>query len=203
MSTLGHPYAYIITLINIPRYYTITYREGRKRERERLALVLVPIRFPSETQDTCLLEGWYFTHCEISDLYNTGLCRDKGRKKLHTQMLCEAGCAAFLILVAFQFRGLWKSVPFLFLSPSSSLCSPWIPVCSEPRPFCQMFPVVTPELPQPQRSQHLSGTMPLLTHPPASLKALFPLHLRLKAEDSPLRLASLLIRWYFPRVCWS
>lgn len=35
MSTLGHPYTYIITLINIPRYYTVTYREGRKRERER------------------------------------------------------------------------------------------------------------------------------------------------------------------------
>lgn len=105
MSTLEHPYIYVIILINTPRYYTLTYRE--KKERERLALDLVPIRFPSETQDTCLLEGWYFTQCEISNLYNTGLCRDKGRKKLHTQMLCEAGCAAgVFILVAFQYRGL-------------------------------------------------------------------------------------------------
>lgn len=86
MSTLGHPYAYVITLINTD--ITHSHIEKEERERERLALVLVPIRFPSETQDTCLWEGWYFTHCEIRDLYSRGLCRGKGRKRAaHTNAL--------------------------------------------------------------------------------------------------------------------
>lgn len=62
------------------------------------------------------MEGWYFTHWEISDPYNTGLCRDKGRKKLHRQTLGEAGYAAFLFLLS-NSEGFENLFRFFFYVP--------------------------------------------------------------------------------------
>lgn len=113
MSTLGHPYAYMITLINIPRYYTLTYREGRKRERDWLLFLF-------QSGSLLRLRTLAFWKAGVSPtvrlaISTTQVCVGvKGEKKLHTQTLCEAGCTAFLFLLLSNSEGFENLFHFFF-----------------------------------------------------------------------------------------